>query len=407
MEEVQRVYKVSELNADIKEILRFHFSDIWVEGEVSGFKISSVGHWHFDLKDENSIISCVVFRWVVNNDTSLVELKDGIYIRVLAELTTFDRQSKYQLVVKKIIPLSIGELYIKFERLKKKLEAEGLFDPKRKRKIPPFPSYVGVVTSLHGAAVRDIISVIKRRAPHINIIIYPVKVQGEDAKDEIANAIKELNENLPYIDVLLVGRGGGSIEDLWAFNEEIVARAIANSKIPVISCVGHQTDFTIADFVSDLRAPTPSAAAEIVSKNAQDVITYLKQLEKRLISSLKIMYHRIKSRFFIFINSRVYRNPFSIIESKSILLDELTEGLFSNIDEKIKSISNKLENLSARLKNLNPILPTRKGYAIVKKMDRIVKSIKDVEEGDLIDLTLSDGIINSQVNRVVKSKGLL
>lgn len=406
MEDVEKVYKVSELNSDIKNILKFHFSNIWVEGEVSGFKVSSLGHWYFDLKDENSLISCVVFKWSTKNANE-IEIKDGLHIKVFAELTIFDKQSKYQLVVKKIIPISIGNLYIEFEKLKKKLQAEGLFDEKRKKKIPPFPTYVGVITSLHGAAVRDIISVIKRRAPHINIIIYPVKVQGEGAKEEIANAIKEFNEKLSYTDVILIGRGGGSIEDLWAFNEETVARAIASSKIPIISCVGHQTDFTIADFVVDLRAPTPSAAAEIVSKNAQDLITHIKQLEKRLISSLKITYHRIKSKIFIFLNSTIYRNPLSIIEPKSIILDELTENLFFNIEEKIKNVSNKFENLSSRLKNLNPSLPTKKGYAIVKKMNKIINSIKDVEKGDMIDLNLSDGIINSQVNNILKKKEII
>ncbi|MCX7905516.1 MAG: exodeoxyribonuclease VII large subunit, partial [Elusimicrobiales bacterium] len=303
MEEIIPIYSVSQLSYEIKNLLRNVFGEIWVEGEISGFKTSSIGHLYFDLKDEKAVISCVLFKWSIKDIE--FELKDGLHVKVLAELTSFEKQSKYQLIIKKIIPLTIGKLYLEFEKLKKKLQEEGLFDQKRKKSIPPFPKYVGVITSLHGAAIRDIISIIKRRAPHINIIIYPVKVQGEGAKEEISHAIKDINENLPFIEVILLGRGGGSIEDLWAFNEEIVARAIASSKIPIISCVGHEIDFTISDFVADLRAPTPSAAAEIVAKNSEDLIKHIKQLEKRLISTLKIVYHRIFSKFSIFINSPI------------------------------------------------------------------------------------------------------
>lgn len=401
MEEIEKIYKVSELNYDIKNILRLNFSDIWVEGEVSGFKVSSLGHWHFDLKDENSLISCVVFKWLNKSTEFDIEIKDGLKIRVLADLTTFDKQSKYQLVIKRIIPISIGDLYLEFEKLKKKLQAEGLFDDKRKKKIPPFPTYVGVITSLYGAAIRDIISVIRRRAPHINIVIYPVRVQGEGAKEDIVNAIKEFNEKFPYLDVILLGRGGGSIEDLWTFNEEIVARAIASSNIPIISCVGHQTDFTVADFVADLRAPTPSAAAEIVSKNAQDLITHIKQLEKRLISTLKITYHRFLNRFLLFTRSRFYKNPFILIETKTELLDDLTQKLIENINLKIKNISEKFKNLNLRLKNLNPLLPTKRGYSLIQKQGKVIKSVKEVEKDDIIDITVSDGLIKSSVKEII------
>lgn len=392
------VYSVSELSAEIKNILNSTFENIWVEGEVSGFKISSLNHCYFDLKDEQSVISCVIFKWNAKNID--FEIKNGLFVRVFGDLTTFEKQSKYQIVIKKVIPVSLGNLYIEFEKLKKKLESEGLFDEKRKKRIPPFPSKVGVVTSLHGAAVKDIISVIKRRAPHISILIYPVKVQGEGAKEDISQAIKDFNIYFKDVDVLLVGRGGGSMEDLWAFNEEMVARAIAFSDIPVISCVGHQTDFTIADFVADLRAPTPSAAAEIVSRNAEDVIVHIKQLEKRLISTLKIIYHRIFSKFSVFINSNVYKNPFSLIESKILMLDNLYSTIMERIEEKLKDIDNRNQNLLMRLKNLDPSIPFKKGFATVKKSGKIIKSVKDVKLSDLIEINLSDGNIETTVKKI-------
>ncbi|MGC8867997.1 MAG: exodeoxyribonuclease VII large subunit, partial [Elusimicrobiales bacterium] len=360
---------------EIKEILTHSFENIWVEGEISGFKVSSLDHFYFDLKDESSLISCVVFKWNTKNID--FEIKNGLLVRVLADLTTFDKQSKYQLIVKKIIPINLGKLFIEFEKLKKKLQDEGLFDEKRKKTIPFFPQTVGVVTSLHGAAIRDIVSVIRRRAPYINIIINPVKVQGEGAKEEISKAIEDFNKYLGYVDVILVGRGGGSMEDLWAFNEEIVARAIASSKIPIISCVGHQTDFTIADFVADLRAPTPSAAAEIVSKNAIDVINHIKQIEKRLISTLRIIYHRILSKFFIFINSTAYRNPYSLIEKKAMMLDEFLERMISSVEKKFKDAYIKTENLKLRIKSSDPIMPMKRGFASVRKGSKMVKSVFD------------------------------
>ncbi len=403
MEEIKIVYKVSEINLEIKELLSHQFENIWVEGEVSGFKVSSLDHFYFDLKDERSLISCVVFKWNTKNID--FEIKNGLFVRVLADLTTFDKQSKYQLVVKKILPITLGNLFIEFEKLKKKLKDEGLFDEKRKKAIPAFPQTVGVVTSLHGAAIRDIISVIKRRAPYINIIINPVKVQGEGAKEEIAMAIEEFNKYLSYVDVILVGRGGGSMEDLWAFNEEIVARAIASSKIPIISCVGHESDFTIADFVADLRAPTPSAAAEIVSKNAQDVVTHIKQLERRLVSTLKILYHRIALKFSVFLNSRIYRNPYSVIEKKLMMLDDLSERMILSVEKKFEDTYIKTENLKLRLKNLDPTIPMKKGFATIRKDGRMIKSVSEIEVGDVVNIEFKDGKAESQIKKLSIKEG--
>lgn len=399
MQENEIIYKVSEINTEIKNALS-GLNNIWVEGEVSGFKQSQQNHLYFDLKDENSIISCVFFKWYAKNTD--FEIKNGLLVKVFGDVTIYDKQSKYQLNIKKIIPLKIGQLQIEFEKLKKKLMAEGLFDEKRKKQIPKFPKTVGVITSLYGAAVRDIISIIKRRAPHINIMIYPVKVQGEGAKKEISDAIKEINEKFKEIDVLLVGRGGGSMEDLWAFNEEIVARAIAQSKIPIISCVGHQTDFTIADFVADLRAPTPSAAAEIVAQNVFDVINHIKQLEKRLLLTLKIIYQRIYIKCTRFINSRFYKNPYTLIEKHVLYLDNFYTEMIENIDKKLERYSNLLQNLNARIKNLDPKLPSKKGYVISKKGNSIIKSISQIKEGDSIEIVYIDGNASTLVKEITK-----
>jgi len=397
MEEIIPVFKVSELNKLIKENLENLFPDIWVEGEISGFKQSSLGHIYFDLKDENSIISCVVWKWFLHKFKFNIE--NGLFIRVRASITIYEKQSKYQLQVKDILPLKIGELQLAFEQLKEKLKKEGLFDEKRKKKIPKFPSKIAIVTSLHGAAIRDILSILKRRFANLHILIYPVKVQGEGAKEEISNAIYELNKKFNDIDVILVGRGGGSMEDLWAFNEEVVARAIAESKIPIISCVGHETDFTIADFVADLRAPTPSAAAELVVSNKEDLIKHLFQIEKRLIQSLKIRYEKMAGKFLKFINSRFFKDPFSLIEKYIRGFDENYENLYIAMDNKIKEKEQKLKLSSEKLKNLNPNFPLKKGYSIIKKGGKIIRRSTDINIGDLVELNFDDGKAQSEIKK--------
>jgi len=395
MEEIIPVFKVSELNKAIKENLENFFPDIWVEGEISGFKQSSLGHIYFDLKDENSLIACVIWKWFLHKLKFNPE--NGLLVKVRASVTIYEKQSKYQLQVKDIIPLRIGNLQLAFEQLKEKLKKEGLFDEKRKRKIPKFPSKIAIVTSLQGAAIRDILSILKRRFSNLHILIYPVKVQGEGAKEEISTAIDELNKNFTDIDVILVGRGGGSMEDLWAFNEELVARAIASSKIPVISCVGHETDFTIADFVADLRAPTPSAAAELVVSNKEDLIKHLFQIEKRLIQSLKISYEKMAGKFLKFINSRFFKNPITLIERYIRDFDENYELLHIAMDNKIKEKEQILKLNSEKLKNLNPNFPLKKGYSIVKKEGRVIRKSADIIIGDLVELNFIDGKAQSEI----------
>ena len=247
------------------KILEEQFADIWLEGEISNYKgVASSGHCYFCLKDAGAQVDAVAFRGVM---ASLrFKLEEGLKVLMRCRVSLYLQRGRFQIIASAIEPQGAGALQLAFEQLKKKLESEGLFDPSRKKPIPSLPQKIGIVTSPTGAAIRDMLTVINRRFANVEILIYPVKVQGEGAKDEIAEAVQYLNQHHADLDVLLVGRGGGSIEDLWAFNEEIVARAIAASQIPVISCVGHEVDFTIADFVADLRAPTPSAAAELVVK---------------------------------------------------------------------------------------------------------------------------------------------
>lgn len=391
-----RIYTVSELSGGIKYLLETNFRELWVEGEISGLKVSSLGHTYFDLKDATSNISGVMFRGFA---TALkFDLANGLLVRVRGNITTYDKQSKYQLMAKEIQPAGIGPLQLAFEQLKKKLAAEGLFDPSRKRSIPALPQKIAVVTSPTGAAIRDILSILKRRYANMHIIIAPVKVQGAGSKEEIAEAIKDLNAGFPDIDVMLVGRGGGSMEDLWAFNEEIVARAIAGSKIPVISCVGHETDFTIADFVADLRAPTPSAAAELVVKSKVELAANIAGLEKRLLQSLRIYYENLQGKFRRLSASRMLANPLALLERPVRRLDDAVEGMVHASGERLRRTGEKLNLQSEKLKALSPLFPLKKGYAVVKDAaGKAVKSAASLAPGDRLSLQFAEGRAEAEV----------
>jgi len=391
-----RIYTVSELSQGIKYLLETNFRELWVEGEISGLKVSSLGHTYFDLKDANSNISGVMFRGFAQG--LKFDLANGLLVRVRGNITTYDKQSKYQLMAKEIQPAGIGPLQLAFEQLKKKLAAEGLFDPSRKRPIPALPQKIAVVTSPTGAAIRDILSILKRRYANMHIIIAPVKVQGAGSKEEIAEAIKDLNKGFPDIDVMLVGRGGGSMEDLWAFNEEIVARAIAGSKIPVISCVGHETDFTIADFVADLRAATPSAAAELVVKSKVELAANIAGLEKRLLQSLRIYYENLQGKFRRLASSRPMANPLVLLERPLRRLDDAVEGMVAASADRLRRAGEKLNLQSEKLKALSPLFPLRKGYAIVKDArGKAVKTAASLAPGDRLALQFAEGKAEAEV----------
>jgi exodeoxyribonuclease VII large subunit len=391
-----RIYSVGELSRGIKNLLETSYREIWVEGEISGYKVYPSGHAYFDLKDETSSIASVLFKGF--GGALKFEPQSGLLVRARGNVTAYDKTSKYQLMVKELQPAGIGPLQLAFEQLKKKLASEGLFDQGRKRPIPALPQKIGVVTSPAGAAIRDILSILKRRYANLHIIIAPVKVQGEGSKEEIAQAIKDLNAGFPDIDVLLVGRGGGSIEDLWAFNEEIVARAIAGSKIPVISCVGHETDFTIADFVADLRAPTPSAAAELVVKSKEELAANISGLERRLLQSLRIYYENLQGKFRRLAASRPMVNPLVLLERPLQRLDQAAEGLYDASSERLRRASEKLNLQAAKLNALSPLFPLRKGYAIVKDAKgKAVKTAAALAPGDRLSLQFAEGRAEAEV----------
>ncbi|OGS07382.1 MAG: exodeoxyribonuclease VII large subunit [Elusimicrobia bacterium RIFOXYA12_FULL_51_18] len=392
-----KVYTVSELNQSIKFLLDTTYGTLWVEGEISGFKVSSLGHMYFDLKDADSLVSCVIYKGFAAHME--FDPENGLLVKVRASVTIYAKQSKYQLNVKELIPMKMGPLQIAFEQLKKKLEAEGLFSSSRKRILPKLPRKIGIVTSMQGAAIRDILSILKRRYSNLHIIIAPVKVQGPGAKEEIAEAISTLNDNFKDMDVLLVGRGGGSMEDLWAFNEEIVARAIAGSRIPVISCVGHETDFTIADFTADLRAPTPSAAAELVVQNKEELVRHIRQLNTRLVQSLRIFYEHLKGRFTGLAGGRMFRNPELMLEARLRRVDEAAEALFNNAERRARIFEEKLKLAGAKLNALNPEFPLSKGYAIATLADgwTVVKDAGTLKQGQILSVRFRKGRAETEV----------
>ncbi len=283
MPEPQNILSVSQLTRKIRALLEGQIGEVWVEGEISNHRLQSSGHQYFTLKDEGAQLSCVLFR---NASARMAPLRDGQQVQVFGELTVYEQRGNYQIIVRAVQPKGLGSLQARFEALKQKLHAEGLFDPEWKKPIPRFPRTVALVTSPTGAAIRDMINILTRRAPWLRVLVFPVRVQGQGAEKEIARAIELLNQaediGLPVPDTIVVGRGGGSLEDLWNFNEEIVARAIFASEIPVISAVGHEIDFTIADFVADMRAPTPSAAAELIAPDVSELNRHFEAMKKSM-----------------------------------------------------------------------------------------------------------------------------
>jgi exodeoxyribonuclease VII large subunit len=348
-----KVLSVSDLNRFAQNLLEENFSNVWVEGEITNYKgVHSSGHCYFKLKDEKAQIDITAFRGVMG--TVRFKLADGLKVLIQGRVSLYPQRGQYQLVASSIEPRGLGALQLAFDQLKKKLAAEGLFSEERKRPIPAFPERIGIVTSPTGAAIQDILSVINRRFASVQILIYPAKVQGEGSKEEIAQGIRYLNENHPELDVLLVGRGGGSIEDLWAFNEEIVARAIAGSQIPVISCVGHEIDYTIADFVADLRAPTPSAAAEIVVKNKKDLRATVDSLFARVQQSLLSTLEHAAERVRGLARSTVFSRPERMFEEKIQVLDGLSENMARALNQSLEQRKASLHLLSSKIRLLSP-----------------------------------------------------
>jgi len=445
-EEQPHVYSVSEITRDVRAILEAAFDKAWIEGEISNFRQAASGHAYFVLKDDKAQIKCVLFR----GQRMGVKFKpeDGDQILLFGRVTVYEARGDYQVIVEAMEPKGLGALQKAFEQLKEKLAKEGLFDESRKKQLPEVPWKIGIVTSPTGAAIRDMIQVIRRRNPKMSILLYPAKVQGEGSAEEIAQGIKELNKRKD-VDVLIVGRGGGSIEDLWAFNEEVVARAIAESEIPVVSAVGHEIDFTVADFVSDLRAPTPSAAAELVVPKLNDIVQDLQYLTNQMIERMEEDVEDYRERIRYLVDRRFFREPRQILEAPTQRLDEMVQRLLRGLDQwvlvkrgsltqtvhrlfqaspgkNIQKLSEKRNDLVARLvrrlesqiklkkeklggvaKGLDALSPLNvldRGYSITtsQKTGKAVTSSKQVKKGDTVSIRLAKGQVDATVDETIE-----
>lgn len=390
------IISVSELNSLVKEFFDVNpmFNNIYVKGEISNFKRHSSGHCYFSLKDEKSVIKAVMFKF---NAYSLdFEPENGMKVVCNARLSSYERDGVYQLYVNEMQPDGVGALHIKFEQLKEKLSKEGLFDEAFKKQIPRFPKTVGVVTSKTGAAVRDIINVIKRRAKSTDIIIYPATVQGPDAYKTIVSGIEYFNEN--KVDVMIIGRGGGSIEDLWCFNEEAVARAIFKSEVPVISAVGHETDYTISDFVSDLRAPTPSAAAELCVASSKEVCEFINISKERMYIALRNNLSNLNSKLEKYSGSNIFKYPQRLFEKYEQDVSTLSGNLCSVYNRLISGKKEKFIKNISKLDSLSPLKVLKRGYTFVENEGgQVVESIEKLNVDDLITLRFADGKANCKV----------
>ncbi len=401
--EEKHIYSVSELTKDIREILTDSFPNVWIKGEISTLRLPQSGHIYFTLKDKNAQLKCVFFRGA--NMKLKFRLEEGMECILLGRISVYDQSGQYQLYVESVEPVGKGAMQQAFEQLKKKLEAEGLFDKGRKRDIPFLPKKIGVVTSATGAAIRDILNIIDRRYANTNVIIRPCLVQGKTAALDIAQGIKDLND-YKEIDVIIVGRGGGSLEDLWAFNEELVARAVYKSKIPVISAVGHEIDFTICDFVADLRAPTPSAAAELVVQEKEKIIHGLDALESRMTEAIMQKIRLGKMRFDGLAQSYAMRRPQVIVERYLQDLDNLQLLISKHFEHQLKEKQGKLAQISARLVNLNPLAILSRGYSItyLTPEQKVVKTTQGLKQGDILETKLHKGVIISQIKTFYNEK---
>ncbi|NLC69053.1 MAG: exodeoxyribonuclease VII large subunit [Clostridiaceae bacterium] len=395
---MQEIFTVTGLNKYIKELVSSDeiLADLWVKGEISNYKPHYSGHLYFTLKDEKSIIKCVMFR---GQSYSLkFTPENGLNVIARGYVSVFERDGQYQLYVEEMQPDGLGSLYLAFEQLKKKLEAEGLFDKSVKKKLPFLPRSIGVVTSSTGAVIRDIINVASRRFPNMEIKLLPVAVQGEQAAQMISRAIKVINK-LNCVDVLIVARGGGSLEELWPFNEEIVARSIYESRIPVVSAVGHETDFTISDFVADVRAPTPSAAAEIVVPEKRILKQKITDLELRLQNALlkSVSIHRMK--YDRLSGSIIFKQPYSRINQERLRLDNLNRHMYNSLAVAREKVRMHVSFLVDKLNMLSPLNVLARGYGIVRSRrdNKLIRSVNDTGPGDKIEITLKDGSINATV----------
>ena len=381
---------VSYLNKYIKEKVAEdeYLNNVYVRGEISNFKHHYTGHMYFTLKDEKSLIKCIMFKSYATKLTFMP--KDGMKVMILGSVSVFERDGVYQIYARAMEEDGLGDLYTKYQELKKRLEQQGLFEEEHKMKIPMMPRVIGVLTSQTGSVIRDIINVSTRRNPNVYIRLLPVPVQGEGAAEKISNGIEYMNKN-KLADVLILARGGGSLEDLWPFNEEIVAHSIYNSEIPIISAVGHETDFTIADFVADLRAPTPSAAAELAVPDIYEVKRKIETYQDRLRNSLIKKLELMNLRYEKCMSSSVFKEPLRKINDNYIKLDNCIKQIENSIKVKHEKEKTKYIELIAKLDALSPLKTLYRGYSITEKNNKVIKSKEELKTNDLIEIRFIDG----------------
>lgn len=412
-----KVYQVSELTRALKALIESSIGSVWIEGEISNLRRPPSGHLYFTVKDATAQISAVLFK---GNQRGLTFIpRDGLLVRVQGDVTVYEHGGNYQVIVRQMRESGAGALQARFEALKARLQAEGLFDPSRKKPLPLLPRRVGIVTSPTGAVIRDILNVLGRRFPNLHLMLVPVRVQGAGAAEEVAAAIDLLNER-GEVDVMIVGRGGGSMEDLWCFNEEVVARAIARSRIPVISAVGHETDFTISDFVADVRAPTPSAAAEIVVERKDALLAGVERLSDRLVRAARERMLRARHRVFRSSGSYVFREPGNLartyrlkmekahirmahrcgatVRERRQRLDEAGTRMGHGLRFRRERIGQELRRLRSQMEALNPLAVLARGYAVVSDADgKIVRTAAHLKVGDHVRTRVVDGTFDSVV----------
>jgi len=393
------VLSVSQLTWKIKVQLESNFSKVYVKGEISNFKKHFSGHFYFSLKDENAQINCVMWKGKNVNLAFLPE--DGQEVKIFGKITVYEKNGVYQIDVDEILPVGIGELQLAFDKLKKKLQKEGLFDLDIKKPIPEYPNRIGIITSPTGAAIRDIITVAKRRNSSIELILNPVKVQGVGAAEDIVRAVKEFNE-YKDVDFLILGRGGGSLEDLWAFNEEIVARAIFESELPIVSAVGHEVDFSISDFVADKRAPTPSAAAEMTIPEKKELDKHIIQMFKYIYDYLEKKIEYNEEKIDALEKSYFFQRPLDMLNQFNQRLDDLFSQMKKSFSHYKQITGNKLSNLEDKLYALNPESILKRGYSISYKLPekKIIKSSSELKLDDDINIVFNQGSANAKIKEV-------
>ena len=402
MNSSNKALSITELNNYIKGLFDNdpRLSDIWVKGEISNFKFHSTGHLYFSLKDEGSVIKAVMFRSYAAKNPFVPE--NGMKVLCHGRISSFVRDGQYQIYLDSMEPDGVGALYIAFEQLKNKLEKQGLFEPSRKKALPKIPSKIGIITSPTGAAIRDMINVSARRFPYAKIILYPALVQGPDAPPQLVDGLRYFNE-ANAADVIIIGRGGGSIEDLWAFNDERVAYAVATSRIPVISAVGHETDFTICDFVADRRAPTPSAAAEIAVPDTNELKNKVNNVTRHEAMIIERMIARHREKLSNLSASRILKNPQTLIDDKRLAIVLATEKIFSAENAKINEAKLLLGKASAKLEALNPLSVISRGYsAVYIEGKTLVKSVDQLSVGMHVNFKTADGSAGAIIENITK-----